>query len=624
MRDAGRLADAERAYADLVAERPNDVDLLLERALAHAWAGDHARAAELLLDALRRAPDSVRVRVELARAYFSLGRVLDAEAKLAELDDARLDAEGARPLRAALTAATTIPTPAAPPLAEAAAEPPPTPLQLALGAREAGDIDVARRLLADALAASPDDVDAWQALADLLEYELADFERARAALLEVTRLRGVEPERELRLARLEIWTERSGDAASRLEALLATLDAASRRGEPTDSSAEASAEDALRALRAEAFALLGDLHRWAGDRLRASSHYVLALGEQPDHPRAQAGLAALDAEISRQIAEIESPWRGARASALADTDDFTRAEAALAWVEVESDGWVWGGAAGRRWLRGVESVGLTGERGGLFVELMGARWWRSGTVRTQLTAAGEHVRTEWDLSMGAAFAHRSLGRSTDVRIEHGPAHPLTHTLQSVTAGLAHDRLSVEHTRSLGERTSLTASVDAARLRVDGVGAVTSSDASTRLQASLTVTRRVAMSVSLGVSAQALGFLDPAPSAAPSAPGGPALRLFWDPRLAASLGPLVQLDHELTPQWKVTGRLAPGLALVDERGTASRQFVPHVGAEGGVTHEGKRVRASLELFFYQGQFDGYRSYGARLTLGTLALPALGGS
>jgi hypothetical protein len=52
-------------------------------------------------------------------------------------------------------------------------------------------------------------------------------------------------------------------------------------------------------------------------------------------------------------------------------------------------------------------------------------------------------------------------------------------------------------------------------------------------------------------------------------------------------------------------------------------VPHVSAEAGIRHEG-RLSTALELFYYQGQFDGYRSYGARLTISASEASASGGT
>jgi hypothetical protein len=126
-----------------------------------------------------------------------------------------------------------------------------------------------------------------------------------------------------------------------------------------------------------------------------------------------------------------------------------------------------------------------------------------------------------------------------------------------------------------------------------------------------VGRVVARSTTLGLAAGVLTFLDPAPTVTV---GTGTLRLFWDPRSAFSASPYVRLDREVSPGWYVTGRLAPGVAILDERASAGAQVVPQIGAEAGVRRDGTRVRAALDLFYYQGQFDGYRTYGARVSLG----------
>lgn len=605
LRDVGDMDAAAREYARLAAEQPDNEALLLEWALAHAWAREYEQAARILGSALARVPDSVALRVELARVYYALGRVREAEAELAGLDDTTLAAAGALTLREDLRYALFVPPP--PPDTTR-----PTRLELAARARVAGDIGAARALVAEAVAESPDDAEAWQAYADLLEYELADFEGARSALLEVERLRGQNVDRELRLARLEIWTGRNADAARRLEALVAALAA---------SSADGTEDEAARAQRAEALALLGDLHRWDGDRVAAARSYRLALGEDAESERALAGLAALDAEITRQVVELEVPRRGGRAFSQADSDDFSRTDVGGEWIEVEPGGWVWGGTLGSRWLDGLDLDGLAADRQGIFVDLSGARWWRSGTIRTGASLGAERVRDEWDLTLGASLVHRGTrGRTTDLRYERGPAHPVTNTLQSVAAAVVQDRVSLGHTRALGGRGSIAASLDAAWLRAGSPGVA--DDGTARLSVSATASRGVAEGLSLGLTARALTFVDAAPAV--TAPGSGTRPLFWDPRAAVSVGPFARLEHDLSTAWKVTGQLNPGLALVDERGARSSELVPHMSAEAGMLHEGPRMRAALDLFYYQGQFDGYRTYGLRLTVGARGILTSGGS
>jgi hypothetical protein len=80
-----------------------------------------------------------------------------------------------------------------------------------------------------------------------------------------------------------------------------------------------------------------------------------------------------------------------------------------------------------------------------------------------------------------------------------------------------------------------------------------------------------------------------------------------------VGPYAQLARDLSSSWRLTGRVGPGVAYIDERGPSGSAWVPHLGAEAGLRREGARFWTALDLFYYQGQFDGYRTYGARLTL-----------
>lgn len=279
----------------------------------------YADAAAVLQRALQRQPESVPLRVELARVHYSSGRLEDARALLAAVGDAELANAGALALRDDVLAALYVPPPPPPP--------PQTPLEQAVAAREADDFERSRALFESALRDTPNDIALWQAYADLLEYELADFEGARDALLEVERLGVAGADVPLRLAQLEIWTERTADAERRLTAMLAALDA--------DASSSA-------ATRADVLAMLGDLRRWGGDRLGAVQRYQLALRSDPDNQRARDGLAVLESDVARQLVEVEAPRLGGSAYTLADTDDFARVDLGGEWVDVDGP-WVVGG-----------------------------------------------------------------------------------------------------------------------------------------------------------------------------------------------------------------------------------------------------------------------------------------
>ncbi|MGD8287609.1 MAG: hypothetical protein PVI31_03160, partial [Gemmatimonadota bacterium] len=76
-------------------------------------------------------------------------------------------------------------------------------------------------------------------------------------------------------------------------------------------------------------------------------------------------------------------------------------------------------------------------------------------------------------------------------------------------------------------------------------------------------------------------------------------------------------------WSMTGSLGPGIAFIDERTAPGWDVVPHVSAEAGLRREGERFWTSLDFFFYQGQFDGYRMYGARLSVSARDWSRIGG-
>lgn len=591
LREMDRMDEAALQYRALVDERPDDVDLWLEWSRGHEWIEEYDRAAAVLREALRLHPDAVPVRIELARVEFSRGGLEAAADLLTGVDDAGLAAHDALDLRDAVAAAMTPPE---------VVEPEPTLLEQAQRAREADDFASAVRLFEEALVESPDSRATWQAYADLLEYELSDFEGAREALLHVERLGPDDPALQYRLAQLEIWTDRTDRARTRLVALLSVVESDPEGADPVSV--------------ADIQAMLGDLERWDGDRVAAARRYGLALDADPSNPRALDGLAELDAEVARVMREVEGPRVGATSYALADTDDFSRLDLGGEWVEVD-DRWRWGGGAGNRWLDGRTLTGLPAEaRQGIYLDLEAARWWRWATLRTAALFGAERVLDEWRYSLGGSLTHRaSDGSQSELRYEHGPAYPLTSTLQSAVAGIVQDRLSVSHARRLDARWSLSATADGAWLRadLDSLPDVTN-EATLRLQGAVSLGRRTTPSLTLGLSARAMGYTRSGPVVSDTATTTEH-RLFWDPTVAISTGPFARLDRELTSTWRLSANLGLGIAFIDERTVSGWDVVPHLSAEAGVRREGERFSTSLDLFFYQGQFDGYRMYGARLSL-----------
>jgi tetratricopeptide (TPR) repeat protein len=595
LRDEGRLEEASAEYARLSRGWPDDQGLVLEWAQAHAWAGEHERAAEILTAALARGPASTSLQVELARAYHALGRLDDALGLLLASSPSELASAGATELEASvLRALLSIP----PIVAEA--PPASTVVEQAMAARLEGRPERARALLEAALAAAPADRELWLAYADLLEYGLDDGEGARGALLEAERLGRLDPSLQLRLARLEAWSGRSDDAERRLEALLAAVDRA--------------AIGSASVRRADVLALLGDLRRWRGDGIAAAGLYEKALEGDRDHTGAREGLIALGEDVDARIAQLEVAGAAAVAYSLADSDDFLRLDAGGSWTHVTDGRWVWTGTLGRRWIQGYDLAGSDALRQGAFAGTDLARWWRWGTLRTALRLGTQRLRATWDVEAGLSLRHRGPD-DTDTRlgVEHAPAYPLASTLQSVLAELVQDRLTLAHARPLGDRWTLSTELDAARLRPADRDAFPDAEATGRVQLVVSVGRASFESFTLGMAADALTFTEPASRTGADAGGRP---LFWDPRLSVSMGPYGSVDHELGPGWRLLGRVHPGLALVDERHVgAHAELVPHVSLAGGVRHHGQRLATSVELFYYQGRLEGYRSYGARITVGT---------
>jgi thioredoxin-like negative regulator of GroEL len=85
LRDMTDVPAASVEYGILSAATPDDEDLTLEWARALAWAESYGEAAGVLEGALERAPDSVPLRIELARFYYYDDRLTEARSLLASL-----------------------------------------------------------------------------------------------------------------------------------------------------------------------------------------------------------------------------------------------------------------------------------------------------------------------------------------------------------------------------------------------------------------------------------------------------------------------------------------------------------------------------------------------------------
>jgi len=588
LRDQGRIEEALAQYAALMRADPDDQALAHEVARALAWAGRYDEAASILRELVARHPGDVEARVELAQVLYWAGQLDEADHLLSALGDGDLSRSDAIDLRAQIRAELTPPPPD--PASEAA---PLTTAERAAQALAAGDVGAAAELYRAALAEQPADTALLRTYADVLQYRLEDLEGARQALMKLQAQRGEDPILWFRIAQLEAWTGRNAAAMARLERLV--------RARPTGSA------DALgTSLEAQARALLGDLYRWEGLRVLSADAYQLALREDPANEEARRGLVTLALDVDRQIDESERPRLGTDAYAFSDSDEFTRLDLGMESVSVDG-AWVFGGRAGSRVVRGNGIDGASGSERGFFAEVEMARWWHWGTVRSGLRLGMERVRpTGTDPTFGATVHWTSLaGFRADLRYDHGPAYPLTVTLSSLLLPVRQDRVTLTAARQLGRRWSLSVAGDAARFA--GADPLVWPEASAlRVEGGVSLGRALTDDLVLGISGRALTYSD----AAPVSEGRP---LFWDPEAVWSLGAYAQMDRLLAPGWELRGRLGPALAWIDERSEPGYQRVPHVSAEGGLTRREGRLSTSMDLFYYQGRFDGYRAWGARLGL-----------
>ncbi len=628
LRDQGRLDAASVQYGILRAQRPDDVSLALEWARALAWGRQYDWAIDILTRTLAVGSDVPEVRVELARIMYWAGRVDEADAILAAVPEGMDEELDAGALRSDILAARTPAEPTGAPVQETVDTVALSALERAGRAVQREDHEVAEGLYAEALRENPEDAAAWLAYANLLQYHREDLEGARAALLRVEELTGGDAALRFRLAQLDVWTGRNEEAVRRLEALLGQLEvipgATPTHPEPTTKPLPEPATDVAGAPpegaggfgvpeTAEARAMLGDLYRWEGRRVGSGEAYQAALETDPENQRARRGLDELTAEADRQVTDLERPGLGTDVYSFADSDEFTRIDLGLEGSTIEGS-WVWNARTGARLLRGLDLSGAEGREEGFFAEVEAARWWRWGTLRTGVHVGLEQVRPEGsDVSFGASLRWSNLGGfRADLRYDHGPAYPLTVTLESVFARVVYDRVTAAVARELGDRWSLSAAADAAWLDVnpDGneTGETADGDGSLRLEGGMSLGRALSEGLIVGANGRAVTYTDAAPTV-----GG--RRLFWDPRAVVAGGLYAQWDRQISGPWGMRARLNPSLALIDERDTSGFEGVPHLSAELGIAHVGERVGATLDLFYYQGRMEGYRAYGLRLGIST---------
>lgn len=578
LRKAGRDARAETALRRLVKLTGSFED---RRALARVLRdeGRTDRAVALYRKLAAERPGDASLRLEMARALLWAGRPEKAGEALALLPDSVLEGAAARGLADTVRARLAAPAETAAAVAEAP-KPPPGLLERARAAAAHDSLRLASSLYARAARAHPDSAAAWLEWADLLELRLQDYGGAASALARGLELSGKDGAQRVRLARLEAWSGHEGRAREILEGLVAR--------EPD---------------RADAWAWLGDLRRFAGDRPGAASAYRRALALEPGQERATSGLAALDARNEEILAAREPRGSGPDGSLFLDSDRFRQVDASL-FGRARSGSLVVDGRAGWRLLHGRTLGSTPAERTlqGGFADAEAARWWRQATVRTSLSLGAERleggdVRPHWGAGLRLPEAG---GFALAADYEHAPAYPLTRTLESVLEPVTADHLSLSAFRSLGSSWSVRTAADLAFLSAAPADNV-------RVAGSLALRRRLAAWLTGGYVTRWVGFDDPAPAAGAAT----NRRLYWDPRSFWSHQLLVEAA---TPAggdgWGAHLGLRGGFALVDERGVASTT-VPQLEVDGGLDRSAPWGSLSAGLFYGRAREGGYESFGAQL-------------
>lgn len=568
LRDAGEVDSAVELYRDLIAGRPDDLELRYELARLYMWAQRYAEAETELERLVAAAPDAGRYRLDLARVFYWSDRPASARTILAGMPAGAPEAAEAAALDRELIRLLTPPP-----------EPEPDPPTLVEQAREAAaeqDLAAADSLYLRAVAESPGDSALAREHADFLQYRRGDLEAATAALEAYDARFGLDADGRYRLAELYVWTGREPDARRQLEALVA---------DHPD--------------RADAWGLLGDVYRYADERGAARDAYTRALALEPGEAHAAAGLPELDRLREAAIAAREPVGVGPRFSLFTDSDEFVRLDlgASAGWVGREYSLDL---ATGWRRLEGYRIGGLTGEDDGAFATLEAARWWSEASLRTALRAGVDHLSaagTEPVLGASIARYGRS-GASVGLAYEHGPGYLLTSTFESAEAEIAADRLEVTTYAPLGGAWSLSGQADLARLSGNGT-------ANTRWSGGVAVARRLTPSLTVDAGTRLLGFADPAPA--------PGRRLYWDPELfwANTLGLTLGRSAQRGLGYRL--RLSGGAAWADERDASGSGWIPQYGAEAGLSWQGDGALLDATTFYRRSREDEYSSFGAALTL-----------
>lgn len=570
----GDRGGALEIYDRLVAERPGDEALALERAglLASAGRFGEAVAAHRALAEAAGPGETAPRRLALARALYWDRR------HEAALRAARAVPAGTPEARAAAALAARIrsehPLPATEPVDG-------SPLARARAAAAAGDPREAERRYRAALRLAPGHETARRELAELLATRL-DAPAEAARVLEARpggAGPGSDPEVRRRLARYHAWAGNGAAARRVLEGLAADGEAG-----------------------ADGLALLGDLLRWDGEASAAEARYRAALAREPGHPGARRGLDALREAAEVRVAARDPRRAGLEADLYADSDDFLSrgvlGRAVTGWDTHRLEL-----AAGHRWIRGSGAGGALEEEAGAVGEAAWVGWWRHAGVRTELRVGVER----FDATGAEPFLAASVelpDAGVRAAYGHGLAHATTLTLSSLRDQTRLDRAEASLWRPLGGGDwTLRVAGEAASVRGGGVE-------NGRWVGEAELTRAIALGgdLRLGLASRVLTTSGPAPAA----PGGGAA--YWAPALSWTQAAGVSVDRPLSGAedgWGWRARLQPGVGWVRLHGQAGTELEPRLFGEAGLTWRRDDATVGADLRYLRSRLDGYEALGATL-------------
>lgn len=574
-----------QAYDSLVAARPDDGALALERARVLSWAGNPAGAGDALLAAGREGDPSLQV--EAARYYWWGGRLGAADSLLSAARAAgsvdpelpKLQEEVRRAMTPDVRTATRW-------LGENGGWREQLALARALAAEKEHGRAIRHYRASLATGGAPDSV--YLELASTA----AAAESSTVVVSTLTQyLRRHPRDRNARvtLARAYGWAENYPAATRAYRELLNAQDEPELRFELGQilawSGQQAEAELELRRVataeprHAPTFRLLGDLARWRGNWDVALLSYRHAADLDPTLPlaadlaeterqRELARLAAMPVRIDECRVAVQTfadnlgfRWLASEASqtwrpgwgqvTLAVNQSYSAGDAPIP-QDRAVDGYGFRFAADARVARGV-SVG---------VQLGNAGYGSFGTFTT------------W--GAGVAFSDL-LGASVSLNYSRQPALRRASTLASLQAGVTADVVQLVASRSAGAW-SAWSQVEAERLR-SGLGATE------RYTGALALRRQLGsrLSASVGVSALATRGDNP------TLPGWGSL--YWAPDYYVEPNVGLAYSAPLGRNWRLGASVRPGYAFVREREGAQARFgsggKPTLGVGADLTYRGGR-------------------------------------